>query len=516
MQTDAPPSVPPTHPNYPPNLLTRAITVYILDSSAANQQDQDNALATIREIVEVHGPRCLNWAQVNILDEGDTLFTPLQFACANPPDVPVIKLLLRLRARPDVCNSRGEDALTFATRQAGQGHEAVAALLKAGVHPLKHKPVLIEPGACTQLEDPSGRIRYVLEPDQETQLPRAFGKAIRLAFCTDHGLDANPMESHDLMCRAFMHYCDRVNPDECEFMHGSVIGYFLDMDTSIENPTLLFMMLRKGYTNSVNYILDHFYAKADPNRGRDMFGNTPLHYAVTFYGMSVVEKMLRNGADMFLLSGGRGTLPHPLPELRGLTRRIGRTPVTPANLLAVPVHEAGHLILLDFGSRLQLSKNLRKLSRRFRFKIIPMWLWHVKPQHTQLPRPLSRSQVDRLFRPALPSKRSTRWPLPRCWKSRDSLEVVDKKARKQWHRQCKFRGSAFHGWHRLPREVVRIIIGHIMPKFFHPLALDARLQRFTEAYHRGVDARRRRLADVYNTVSSTRLLCYTEAWHRDH
>jgi hypothetical protein len=164
---------------------------------------------------------------------------------------------------------------------------------------------------------------------------------------------------------------------------------------------------------------------------------------------------------------------------------------------------------------MELSKHQRNVALTFRSTIIPMWLLHVKPRDTQQPRPLSWIQIARLHRPALPFTRRARWPLPTCWNDTDSLEVINKKALKQWRRQCRFRGSAFHGWHRLPREVVRIIIGHIVPKFFHPLALDARLQRYELAYRRGVDARpmRRRIADFYNTVRSTRLLRYTEDWH---
>jgi hypothetical protein len=109
----------PTDRDYPPFLLPSAICDRInsADAAARNNRDPTPHLDDISAIVAVHSSRCLNWCQDSISNEHGVMYTVLHYACADPSRAEVIRRLLRLRARPDVCNSRGEDALTFAVRQ---------------------------------------------------------------------------------------------------------------------------------------------------------------------------------------------------------------------------------------------------------------------------------------------------------------------------------------------------------------------------------------------------------------
>jgi hypothetical protein len=328
----------------------------------------------------------------------------------------------------------------------------------------------------------------LLEPDLETPQPVTVGTALSRSFSVAPPThDVVMLESRDLTCRALMYGCCKVNSDKSTFTRRKSTIQLLNQDMYITDSTLLFRMLRNGYCNSALWILDNYEDTADPNLGRDMFGNTPLHYAIRFHGVLVTRELIRHGADMLAPCTPRRDLPVDMPPPSDITAMVGNAPRTPLDIYDDIIERWRNRHDWDHGSVYIFYTTVNDMSDSFVYPITPMWLWRERPVQ-DLP-PLSAQEISVRFLPDMPS-RVGGWRLPRCWDFLDSDQVVREKALALWHHQCRYRGKAFHGWHALPQEVIRIIISHILLFPHHPKALDARLSRLTDAYHRGQAARR--------------------------
>ena len=446
----------------------------------------------IYNIVETHGPRCLNWTTNNLINNfsepAPAKVSVFLFACAAKWHVGV-QVLLELKADPRVTDSNGHDALTTAVLSGSS--TVVHVLVRHLDSILLHTPLAITKGNCTRQELTTGCVTYTLAPDQITELPHTVGTAITLAFNVPHSRDDTTVNTcMDDICKDFIQGCDHVSSDKSILYERDIALHIQDPDTSVENPTLLFMMLRKGYFESAFCILvfSKCHDALDPNLGRDRFGNTPLHYAISLKYWQVACRLVEHGADMLAPCTPRRDLPVDTPPPLDLAADVGNAPKTPLDIYKATIERWRGERPRDWGEGSVdiLRSTVNDMSDSFVYPITPMWLWRERPVQ-DLP-PLSAQEISVRFLPDMP--RTCKWRLPRCWDFLDSDQVVHEKALALWHHQCRYRGKAFHGWHALPQEVVRIIISHILLFPHHPKALDARLSRLTDAYHRGQAARR--------------------------
>jgi len=200
---------------------------------------------------------------------------------------------------------------------------------------------------------------------------------------------------------------------------------------------LLFLLIRKGYHVTVNWMLKTYPGQIDVNRGTDWHGNTPIHYVLNFFPDSTCAYMLREGANMHTRSNRRDDQP---PATAAIPHyKINSQSITPMEILRVPRGHPRYPKLLNVEYREGLFwSEIKSIYRVLHVAAAGIWRWHIFNAHM--------SQADLSLKPGTSQKPLLRW--------------------------C-----------NLPNEVLRIIIGHVFPSF-SPRALDEKLEFYVESYKR--------------------------------
>jgi ankyrin repeat protein len=389
-----------------------------------------------------------------------------------------VRLLLDMNGYPVYANSKGEDALTIATKFAS--FPAVSELFLRGVHPLLHNPVRLTMGECTERVLPSGRVEYSVDPDEYTDLPTTVGTAVSIAFSmpsidssgtpTTDGELAAEKDDRDKILQKFLHRCKHVNSDTLTLKHDGIEYRLQSLDSTVQDDTLLFDSLRRDLQYTASCLAQRFSAMSsiimDPNMGSDMFGNGPLHYAVSYHHEGICRNLVRRGADMLKLAVPPRPLPDPMPDLTGHMATISRGDMTPMDIMRITEGSPHYPSGLDGSEgRMEFYHAVRKLNKIFHTAIMGMWRWQTNTH--------VRQEV------LAPYQTIARYYSPNHFR--------DLEDREDHVRQSIYRGKSFDGWHALPRDVVRIIIGHMLNPWFHPAALQARLRRFDELHRLHMD-----------------------------
>jgi len=411
MQVGAPLAPPePIDPNYPRASITKAIYRELLTGRGA---------AYVQRILDVHGQRYINW---NDLDGGRTVL--LLFCARNLADR--VRSCILLGADPDIADTDGRDALNVAV--INQAYDVVRYLLRdRRINPVRHTPKSLTRGVQTFHASPSGHVQTEFGPDTITSLPVICGTAISTIL----NMRKHPTlvrDRRDVICCELLMACNSVDSDSSTFSYGGSSVSLLLRDTRIRNQTLLFLLVRMGYHNTVNWLLKSFPGATDVNRGTDWHGNTPAHYVLNFFPESTCAYMLMAGANMNT-SSVRRNLAEPVDPNKERVFNIDSASITPAEILRVqPGHPRYPLYLnvqfrdgLFWDSHASLYKTLHVAAAG-------MWRWHAFHAHPD-PNPNAR------------------------------------------------------GLQKLSRDVMRFIISCMLPSFYPP-ALDERLERYLTSYRR--------------------------------
>jgi hypothetical protein len=432
-----------------------------------------------------------------------------------------VRLLLELQADPIYANSKGEDALTIATKVGS--FQAVDALLVHGVHPLLHTPRSLSMGRCTKVYQPSGRVKYELDPDDIADLPTTVGTAVSIAFsmpmiddADDDQRNQEHQERDDILHRIIWG-CDHANSDELTLWHAGIEHRLQSLDPTVQDDTLIFDALRRGLRFTARFISANSHLIImDPNKGLDMFGNGPLMYALSYHGEETCRNLVRSGADMLKLAVPPRPLPDPIPDLTGHMATISHGFTAPIDIMLAKRGQLHYPRALDHEDRMLLYDTVRDLRDTFQDAIMGMWRWqtnaHVR-QEVLSPAQIIASYMERelcinaddctymklwieecMYSNGLRPNDQLHTKIVNTITRLQGADEENLQAHAEFVRQSIYRGNSFNGWHALPRDVVRIIIRFMLPACFHPAALQARLRRFDELHRLHMDRMAREAA----------------------
>ena len=466
----------------------------------------------------------MHWPELFSTNDTTTYFSAFHIACMYTNLGQGVRLLLELQADPNYANSKGEDALTIATKFGS--FQGVNELLLHGVHPLLHTPRSLSMGRCTKRTLPSGRVKYALDPDDIADLPTTVGTAVSIAFSMPILSDANhdqreqEHEERDDILHRFMWECDHTNSDELTLGHAGIEHRLQSLDPTVQDDTLIFDALRRGLRFTARFIAANSHVRIriimDPNKGLDMFGNGPLMYALSYHGEETCRNLVRSGADMLKLAVPPRPLPDPMPVLTGHMATISRGCTAPIDIMLAKRGHPHYPRALDDEDRMLLYDVVRDLRDTFQDAIMGMWRWqanaHVR-QEVLSPAQIIASYMERelcidadqcaymklwveecMYSNGLRPNDQLHTKIVNTITRLQGADEENLQAHAEFVRQSIYRGKSFDGWHALPRDVVRIIIRFMLPPLFHPAALEARLRRFDELHRLHMDRMAREAA----------------------
>ena len=417
----------PTHPEYPQDRLPRAIYAALI---------QGRGVDYVQTILDVHGTRYLNWP---IMGSG---LSVLQFLCkANFADH--TRSVIQMRGDINIVDFRGHDAFTIAVRN--QAHEVVRLFLtELHVSPLGHTPVRFTMGVeTTEISPSTGHERTVFGPETLTDLPASTGMAISL-LANMRSAPVGPPDRRDLIFSFILRACHGINPDRSILRHGNLKCALTYTRSTCTDLTLLFWLVFRGFSISANTLMMQLPGKIDPNRGRDRHGNTCLHLALTFLPECTCARLINAGADTLTPNVPRLDIPPPAQD----EELYANTQFTlPADIIA------------------------------------PVDIARVAPDHPRFPKSVRfhnpmgmfmANQNRHYLRMHVAAGGMWRWQLSSPPTS--ASEEQSSASKEQSPRVCS-------RWPTLPRDIVRLIIGHLLPSYFSP-ALDERLERYHSLYRR--------------------------------